>query len=116
EESPLHPSIKEKVVSYNRKRPLTTTLTPVTDTLNMRFIHNKAYRRALASGQIVETFQDKEKVFALSEAFGREHAQPPLIYAGTGVYKLRAVEPCARIIEDILTEYRRLAELELPRF
>jgi len=116
EESPLHPSIKEKVVDHNRRRPLTTALTPVTDTLNMRFIANKAYKQSLRSGAIRETFQDKEKVFALSEAFFAEQPRPPLIYAGTGVYKLDAVQPAGEVVREIVREYEALVGAELPRF
>lgn len=114
EESPLHPSIKAQVIDYNRKRPLTTTLTAVNDTLNMRFIANKAYKTALDEGEIQKIFQDKERVFALSKAFFEENTKPLLIYAGTGVYKLRAVEPCRAIVESIVREYDELAARRLP--
>ena len=62
----------------------------------MRFIHNKAFRKASKTGEIQEIFQDKEKVFALSEAFWEENARPLLIYAGTGVYKLSELETSAQ--------------------
>ena len=114
EESPLHPSIKNQVLDYNRKRPLTTTLTPVNDTLNMRFIANKAFKTALEQHEIEKIFQDKERVFALSKAFFEENARPLLIYAGTGVYKLRAIEPCRAIVEGIVREYDELAARRLP--
>ena len=115
-ESPLHESIKEQVIQSNLKRPLTTSLTPVNDTLNMRFIANKAYKSALRSGQVQETFQDKEKVYALSEAFFDENTKPLLIYSGTGVYKLREQQTCAAILGEIVAEYERLVETRLPRF
>ncbi len=116
EESPLHPSIKQQVLRTNRKRPVTTTLTPVTDTLNMRFVTNKPFKQGVKSGQVVETFQDKEKVFALSEAFFEEQKGPILIYSGAAVYKLAAIEDCHTIVSSIVAEYRALAEAQLPGF
>ena len=116
EESPLHPSIKEQVLNHNLKRPLTTTLSPVTSTLNMRFIGNKAFRNAAKTDAIQEIFQDKEKVFALSEAFFEQQAKPVLIYSGTGIYKLDAIETAAQILDGIRADYGRLAQTELPRF
>lgn len=110
EESPLHASIKQQVIASNSKRPLTTTLAPVTDTLNMRFIHNKAFKKANRSGEVQEIFQDKEKVFALSKAFFQEQTKPQLIYAGTGVYKLKELETSQTIVE----EYSTLAGATLP--
>ncbi len=116
EESPLHRSIKEQVIKTNRTRPLTTTLTPVTETLNMRFIANKAYKQANRSGEVQQIFQDKERVFALSEAFFAEQRGPVLIYSGAAVYKLSAIEPCAAILAGIEAEYRALASQTLPAF
>lgn len=114
EESPLHPSIKAQLVRTNSKRPLTTALTPVTGTLNMRFVVNKPFKKGLTDGTIVETFQDKEKVFALSEAFFAEQARPLLIYAGAAAYKLKEVEPAAAILSSIEAEYAALRTQELP--
>jgi enoyl-[acyl-carrier protein] reductase II len=116
EESPLHPSIKNQVITSNSKRPLTTTLTPVTNTLNMRFIQNKTFKKKRREGEIREIFQDKEKVFGLSEVFFEENTKPLLIYAGTGVYKLRELETCAQIVESMVSEYGELANAELPTF
>lgn len=116
EESPLHPSIKRATLDYNSKRPLTTALTPVNDTLNMRFITNKAYKTALEEREIEKIFQDKERVFALSKAFWEEQQKPVLIYAGTGVYKLRAIETCRAIVDSIVREYQELAGRKLPSF
>jgi enoyl-[acyl-carrier protein] reductase II len=116
EESPLHPSIKKATLDYNQKRPLTTALTPVNDTLNMRFITNKAYKTALEEHEIEKIFQDKERVFALSKAFWEEQQRPVLIYAGTGVYKLAAIEPCRTIVDSIVREYHELAARKLPTF
>jgi enoyl-[acyl-carrier protein] reductase II len=114
EESPLHPTIKAQVVESNAKRPLTTALTPVNDTLSMRFITNKAYKTALKAGEVEKIFQDKERVFALSQAFFEANERPLLLYAGTGVYKLRAVEPCRAIVEGIVDEYEALLATRLP--
>jgi NAD(P)H-dependent flavin oxidoreductase YrpB (nitropropane dioxygenase family) len=114
EESPLHPSIKAQVLDHNLKRPLTTSLTPVTDTLNMRFVTNKPYKQALRSGEVREIFQDKDRVFELSRAFFSEQARPLLLYAGTGVYKLRRIEPCAEIVNGILADYEALRGATLP--
>jgi len=114
EESPLHASIKAQLLRTNLKRPLTTALTPVTDTLNMRFVQNKPYKQGLADGTIRETFQDKEKVFALSEAFFAEQGRPLLIYAGAAAYKLREIEPAEGIMRSIEAEYSALAARELP--
>lgn len=114
EESPLHPSIKAQLVRTNSKRPLTTALTPVTGTLNMRFVVNKPFKKGLTDGTIVETFQDKEKVFALSEAFFAEQARPLLIYAGAAACKLKEVEPAAAILSSIEAEYAALRTQELP--
>ena len=114
EESPLDRSIKEMLLAHNLKRPLTTALTPVTDTLHMRFVAWKPWKTALESGQLVATFQDKEQVFALSEAFFRRQEKPLLIYAGAGVWKLRAIEPAAAIVRGIVEEYRRLRARVLP--
>jgi len=116
EESPLHPSIKQQVLNHNLKRPLTTALTPVKDTLNMRFVANKAYRQARKANSIPEIFQDKEQVFSLSEAFWEEQAKPVLIYAGTGLYKLQAIQPCAEILGEIRRDYARARATELPAF
>ena len=114
QESPLHPTIKEQLLAFNLKRPLTTALTPVTDTLQMRFVAWKPWRAALESGELVTTFQDKERVFALSAAFFRPQERPLLVYAGAAVYKLRAIEPAAAIVRGIVEEYRALKERPLP--
>lgn len=114
EESPLHPSIKAQVLDSHLKRPMTTALTPVNDTLCMRFITNKAYKTALKAGEIEKIFQDKERVWALSRAFFEENTRPLLIYAGTGVYKLRAIQPCREIVDEIVGEYEALAARRLP--
>jgi enoyl-[acyl-carrier protein] reductase II len=114
DESPLHPSIKAQVIDSNSKRPLTTALTPVNDTLSMRFITNKAFKTAQKEGEIEKIFQDKERVFSLSKAFFEENAKPLLIYAGTGVYKLRAVQSCRAIVEGIVAEYNELVARKLP--
>lgn len=116
EESPLHPSIKARVLDHNLKRPLTTALTAVKDTLNMRFVANKAYRQAQKAGSIPEIFQDKDKVFALSEAFFEEQKTPPLIYAGTGLYKLRAIQSCAEILQELRGDYAAARATGLPGF
>lgn len=113
-ESPLHPTIKAQVLDSNLKRPLTTTLTPVKDTLNMRFIANKAYKQAARAGRIEEVFNDKEQVFQLSQAFFAPQSGPLLLYAGTGVYRLRAIEPAGAIVASIVAEYRELAGRRLP--
>jgi enoyl-[acyl-carrier protein] reductase II len=115
-ESPLHPSIKNQVLTSNSKRPLTTTLTGVTDTLNMRFIQNKTFKRARRSGEVREIFQDKEQVYSLSEAFFEENTKPLLIYAGTGVYKLREQESCASILGSMIAEYHALSGADTPSF
>ncbi|MGE0707078.1 MAG: NAD(P)H-dependent flavin oxidoreductase [Planctomycetota bacterium] len=114
EESPLHPSIKRWAVDTNGKRPLTTTLSPVSATLNMRFIANKAFKAAEGSGEVQQIFSDKERVFALSEAFFAEQKKPILIYAGTGVHKLEKVERAGEIVESIVAGYRAAAAAELP--
>ncbi|MCA8925897.1 MAG: nitronate monooxygenase [Planctomycetes bacterium] len=115
-ESPLHPTIKQQVLSHNLKRPLTTTLTAVKDTLNMRFVANKAYRQAEKAQTIPEIFQDKEQVFALSEAFFAAQEKPVLLYAGTGLYKLRAIQPCAEILAEVRRDYAASNAAELPAF
>ncbi|HBP21079.1 MAG TPA: hypothetical protein DEA08_25245 [Planctomycetes bacterium] len=115
-DSPLHPSIKEKVLDYNSKRPLTTTLTQVSSTLNLRFIANKAFKKADQSGEITEIFNDKERVFALSAAYAEEQRKPVLLYAGTGVYKLSEMESAAQIVESVAAGYREAAGAELPAF
>jgi len=114
EESPLHPSIKEQVIGSNVTRPLTTTLTPVSETLNMRFIHNKTFKKARGAGDIQEIFQDKEQVFSLSAAFFEENRKPLLIYAGTGVYKLERLETCQEIVSSIVSGYQAAAGADLP--
>lgn len=114
EESPLDRSIKEQLLTHNLKRPLTTALTPVTDTLQMRFVAWKPYKTALESGELVATFQDKDKVFQLSAAFFRPQTRPLLVYAGAAVYKLRAIEPAAAILGAIRAEYRALTARALP--
>jgi len=115
-DSPLHPSIKEKVLDYNSKRPLTTALTTISSTLSVRFITNKAYKTANKSGELGEIFNDKERVFALSEAYASEQSKPVLLYAGTGVYKLSELESAAEVIESIAAGYREAAGAELPSF
>jgi enoyl-[acyl-carrier protein] reductase II len=116
EESPLHPSIKAQTLDYNKKRPLTTTLTAVNDTLNMRFITNKAFKTASEQGEVQKIFQDKERVFDLSRAFFEKNERPLLIYAGTGVYKLKAIEPCRAIIDGIMREYEEATRRQVPSF
>ena len=115
QESPLDTSIKERVIDLNSRRPLTTTLAPVSSTLNMRFIQNKPFTKANASGLIREVFQDKEKVYALSEAFFEHQDKSILIYAGAAIYKLREMQTSADILSEIATEYRELAGTEAPQ-
>jgi NAD(P)H-dependent flavin oxidoreductase YrpB (nitropropane dioxygenase family) len=114
EESPLHPTIKQQLLQHNLKRPLTTALTPVTDTLQMRFVHWKPYKAALESGELQATFQDKERVFQLSAAFFRPQERPLLVYAGAAVYKLRAIQPAAEVLRELVAEYRALSARPLP--
>ncbi|MFT7669247.1 MAG: enoyl-[acyl-carrier protein] reductase II [Planctomycetota bacterium] len=116
EESPLNASIKDRLLNFNQRRPLTTQLASVSSTLNMRFVQNKPFSKAQASGLIKEVFQDKEKVFALSEAFYEHQDQPILIYAGAGLYKLNEIQPSAAILAEILSEYHALAGVEAPQF
>lgn len=113
-DSPLHMSIKTKVASSNR--PTTTTLVPVSETLNMRFITNKPFKAANKSGRIQEIFQDKEQVYSLSEVFYDEHKKPPLLYAGTGIHKLREIQTAAEVIDDVISGYERLQQTDLPAF
>ncbi len=108
EESPLHPSIKERVVTQARRKPTTTQLVPVTETLNMRFIINKPLKVGLRQGSVSETFQDKQKVYDLSAAFFEEQHKSVLIYAGAGVHKLRTVQNCAGIIRELIDDYNAL--------
>lgn len=114
EESPLHPTIKEQVLDQNLKRPLTTALVPVSDTLNMRFVTNKAWRTAMKEGEVEAIFRDKERVFDLSRAYFEPQARPILLYAGTGLYRLHAIEPAGAIVEGIVGEYRALAARSMP--
>ena len=113
-DSPLHASIKRQLLEHNLKRPLTTALTPVSDTLQMRFVANKPYRTALDSGELVATFQDKERVFDLSAAFFRPQERPLLVYAGAGVYKLRAIQTAGEIVREVAQEYELLRATALP--
>ena len=105
EESPLHPSIKARVVKQAQRKPTTTQLVPVTDTLNMRFIINKPLKSGLRDGTVSETFVDKQKVFDLSASFFESHDKSVLIYAGAGVHRLTAVQSCAQIIDQIVAGY-----------
>lgn len=114
EESPLDLSIRERVIDLNGRRPLTTTLAPVSSTLNMRFIQNKPFTKANASGLIREVFQDKEKVYALSEAFYEPQDKSILIYAGAAIYKLAGMQNSAEILDQIMDEYGRLAGAGVP--
>ena len=114
-ESPLDASIKERILNFNSKRPLTTSLASVSSTLNMRFIQNKPFSQAQTTGLIQEVFQDKEKVFALSEAFYQEQDKPILLYAGAAIYRLKAIQSVADILGEIAGEYRALADLQAPQ-
>jgi enoyl-[acyl-carrier protein] reductase II len=114
EESPLHPTIKQQLLDAHKKRPYTTTLTHVTDTLQMRFVTNKAFSKADEEGEIQRIFQDKEKVFDLSKAFLEPQTKPVLVYAGAGFWKLRAIEPCAAIVGSIVSEFDALAARRVP--
>lgn len=114
EESPLHRTIKDRVLDTNLKRPHTTMLTQVSDTLNMRFIANKPWKTAVESGEVQKIFQDKERVHALSQAFFEPNDKPLLMYSGTGIYKLKAIETSAKIIESIVAEFDALAARRLP--
>jgi enoyl-[acyl-carrier protein] reductase II len=116
EDSPLHPSIKAKTLDANLKRPWTTQLVPVSDTLSMRFVTNKAFKTALDAGDVQRIFQDKERVFDLSKAFFEEQQKPVLTYSGTGIYKLKAIEPAKVIIDSIAAEYRALCARRMPTF
>lgn len=115
-DSPLHPSIKERVIDLNSKRPVTTTLTPVSGTLNMRFIANKPFKKGVESGLIREVFSDKERVYSLSEAFYEEQAKSILIYAGTGIYKLKALQSAGEVIEEIVADYASATGAALPEW
>jgi enoyl-[acyl-carrier protein] reductase II len=115
-DSPLHLSIKTSIVERNAKRPLTTSLAQVSSTLNMRFITNKPFKKASKSGEISEIFTDKEKVFALSEAYFEEQAKPVLLYSGTGIYKLQELESAAQIVNSVAAGYAEAAGQELPAF
>jgi NAD(P)H-dependent flavin oxidoreductase YrpB (nitropropane dioxygenase family) len=115
-ESPLDVSIRERVHQLNRKRPLTTSLAPVSSTLNMRFIQNKPFTKANSSGLIKEVFQDKEKVFSLSEAFGKHQEKSILLYAGAAIYKLDQMQNSAEILAEITEQYQALAGEQAPQF
>jgi NAD(P)H-dependent flavin oxidoreductase YrpB (nitropropane dioxygenase family) len=114
EDSPLDASIKERTLSYNDRRPLTTALASVTSSLNMRFIQNKPFSKAQSTGLIKEVFQDKEKVFSLSEAFYEEQSAPILLYSGAAIYKLKSIQGAADILQEIADEYRDLAGVQAP--
>lgn len=115
-DSPLHASIKESVLVRNSKRPLTTSLAKVSSTLNMRFVANKPFKKALGSGEIEEIFSDKERVYALSEAFFKEQAKPLLIYSGTGIYKLKSIQGAGEIVAEIMEGYAASEAASLPAF
>lgn len=115
-DSPLHTSIKESTIERNAKRPLTTSLAEVSGTLNMRFIANKPYKQALQSGEIREIFSDKERVYALSEAFFAEQSKPLLIYSGTGIYKLKSLQGAGEIVREVMDEYAAASARTLPAF
>ena len=115
-DSPLHSSIKDSIVSRNSKRPLTTSLSKVSSTLNMRFVANKPFKKAETSGEIEEIFSDKERVFALSEAFFEEQQKPLLLYSGTGIYKLKEVQGAGAIVTEIMGEYADAQATTLPSF
>jgi len=113
-ESPLHETIKEQVVAAAAKRAPVTQLVPVGDTLQMRFLVNPPFKQLSRSGELPRIFADKARVWDVSSEFAKAQDGPILMYAGAGVHRLRAIEPCADILRAIAREHDELARTVVP--
>ena len=114
DESPLHASIKERVISQAARRAPVTELTPVNDTLRMRFLVNKPYKQHRRRDELPELFADKERVFELSARFAEQQEKALLMYAGAGVHQLSALQTCAEILEELARDYGQLRDSPPP--
>jgi enoyl-[acyl-carrier protein] reductase II len=114
EESPLHPTIKHQVVASASKRAPVTQLVPVGDTLHMRFLVNPPFKQKSRDGELQRIFADKSRVWELSSELVKPQDGPILLYAGSGVHRLRAIEPAADIVGAIAREHDALARRVVP--